>query len=153
MSTGSPDYYTPDAHLADSLIAFSAILAKLHTTTKNIDDVMNSLGINLNSLTVDIKTLLATLRSQAMGDSTTLHTKGDGTTTVSGKQIFAAWAGRTGFSVGNNGATNYGLRVGGSTSYGMAMLIPGGHYINDTYCGAIRVRAVYDIAGYCFEEW
>lgn len=153
MGSGSEDYYTPDAQLADSLDSFDAILAKLHTTIKDVDDIMLSIGTNLNTLTGTIKTVLETMRSQAMGDATSLHTSGNGTVTTSGKTILNAWAGRSGFTVINTGATEFGVRVGGATNYGMALLVLGGHYLNETYCGAVKVKAVYETAGYAYEEW
>lgn len=155
MSSGSPDYYTPDAQLANSLIAFTEILGRLHTTTKNIDDVMDSLGANINTLTNDIKTLLTTLRSQAMGDSTSLHASGIGETGLSGavKTIIAAWTGRTGFCVTNLGITTGRLYVGSSNSCGMATLPAYNTYTNESYCGLIKVKASADLVDYAFEEW
>lgn len=153
MASGSKDHYRPDAQLADSLTLFTAILGKLHTTIKTVDDVMDSIGENQNTLMTTMADLLATMRSQAMGDSVVLHSHDTGVVNSSGKTIIPAWAGRTGFSVTNYGGTLEGLWVGGSDDYSMAFLKAGGVFINDTYCGAIKVKAPIEESTYSFEEW
>lgn len=146
MTTGSPDFYTPDAQLAASL-------DKLDEVLTDLDIVVTSLGEDLNSLTEEMKTLLTTLRSQAMGDSVSLHDSGSGTVGTSPTTILAPWTGRTGFSITNMSSSLLYLYIGNSTNYGMGMLEPYKTLVNETFCGAIRVKGSSDNTAYAFEEW
>lgn len=147
MAHGSQDYYTPDAQLANSLTKLDAVVADL-------DAVVTSLGANLNTLTDEIKSLLTTMRSQAMGDSTALHASGSGALNSGASlQVLAAWTGRTGFSITNTGPTAGTFIIGGSTNYGMGAIAKGESFHNETYCGAIRIKSDSDFLDYAYEEW
>lgn len=148
MAHGTKDYYSPEAQLADSLVKLDAVLAEL-------SDIVGSLGSDLNALTVTMKDTIVLMRSQAMGDSVALHASGSGYAAGSGVigQILPAWTGRTGFSVTNTGPTAGFIYVGGSTDYGMANLNVHDSYTNETYCGAVLLKANMNLVDYAYEEW
>lgn len=147
MASGTKDYYSPQAQLADSLVKLDAVLAGLA-------DVIDSLGTNLNALTLEMKESIVLMRSQAMGDSVALHASGSGeVNSISPIQILPAWTGRTGFSVTNTGPTAGRIYVGGSNHYGMASLAVGTSYKNETYNGAISIFGSTDFLDYAYEEW
>ena len=153
MAHGSADYYNPDAQLAASLTKLDTAVARLDTTITKLDSVLSSIGENIGSLSSDMKTLLTTIRSQAMGDATSLHASGTGTVGTSAVQKIAAWTGRTGFSVTQTGTGAGVLYVGGSNKCAMASLHAGGSYVNETYCGAIYLKGSGTAIPYAFEEW
>ena len=162
MVHGSEDYYNPDAQLAASLTKLDAVVGKLNDSIAQLQlivgglgDVLASIGENIGTISSDIKTLLTTIRQQAMGTATSMHASGTGETGFAGavKTIISAWAGRTGFSVTNTGPETGRLCVGGSNSCSMATLNIGGYYTNETYCGAVKVKGTSDNIDYAFEEW
>lgn len=150
-----------------SISALGDILTQLETTltvdtpgTGNLLDKLDALDgtmdgrLNLADLNAsDVRDLLATLRSQAMGDATSLHDSDTGTVGTTEAVKIAAWTGRTGFSVTQTGTGSGILYAGGSAACAMASLHAGGNYVNETYCGAIYFKGTGSAIPYAFEEW
>lgn len=154
MASGSKDYYTPKAQLADTVTNLTSIMTKLDTQITKLTAIASSLGTDMRTLTNTISTTIATVRNQGMGVATSINNANRGSRSAGGAfTALNAWSGRTGFCIANEGPGTGTLLVGGTAVYGLAAIKPGESYINETYNGNVVCKAITDTVNYAYAEW